>query len=360
MKHELIAELKKRNARIIEAIITKANTVCPGSIALIGIAGSFCHGDIHERSDLDLCIVINDDDGWKIADCFILNEVGFDIYCTPWHRLEAMAEYTNPHVTKLLHLDIVYHADETSLARYMSLRKTVQDKLDAPFSSEDAENVTRHFADAMRAYASVMLSDTAAECKYASARMLLAVEYLIYLSNKSYIRRGIRRIPEELQTMKRLPENFWIDYQQLIAANSRDDIQSYSTRLMKSTRAFVTTVTEPVTAKKEMTQDDIRGTYEEIFSNWRNKMVLAAQTDDAYLALMTMASCQELYDELATEYHVDRVRLFEGFQIDDLSRSAEEFDAAMEYYRCLYTQLGEPVRSYSSIEEFEKAYLERE
>ena len=87
-------------------------------------------------------------------------------------------------------------------------------------------------------------------------------------------------------------------------------------------------------------------------------MYLAAHTNDAYLALMTMASCQEFYDQLATEYSIDRVRLFEGFQIDDLSRSAELFDAAMEYYRRLYTQVGEPVRSYSSIEAFEKAYLE--
>jgi hypothetical protein len=360
MKQELIAELKERNARIIDAILKKADIVCPGSIALIGIAGSFCHGDIHERSDLDLCIVINDNNGWKIADCFILNEVGFDIYCTPWHRLEAMAEYTNPHVTKLLHLDIVHHADEASLARYVSLRKTVQDKLEAPFSSEDMKNVNGHFADAMQAYASVMLSDTTAECKYASAKMILAIEYLIYLANKSYIRRGIRRVPEELRAMEQLPQNFWSDYQLLIMAKSHDDIQAYSTRLMKSVRSFVTTFTESVMVKKELTQDAIRGTYEEIVSNWRSKMLLAAHTDDAYLSLMTMASCQGFYDEFSTEYNIERVRLYDGFQIDDLSRSAERFDAAAEYYRNLYAKLGEPIRSYASVEEFEKAYLERE
>ena len=89
-------------------------------------------------------------------------------------------------------------------------------------------------------------------------------------------------------------------------------------------------------------------------------MYLAAQTEDIYLALMTMASCQGFYDEFATEYNIDRVRLFEGFHIDDLSRSAERFNAAMEYYRCLYTQVGAPVRSYSSIEAFETAYLQCE
>lgn len=63
MEQALIAQLKNRNNRIIAAIIKKAGLVCPDSLALIGIAGSFHSGDIHERSDLDLCIVINDEDG---------------------------------------------------------------------------------------------------------------------------------------------------------------------------------------------------------------------------------------------------------------------------------------------------------
>jgi hypothetical protein len=212
----------------------------------------------------------------------------------------------------------------------------------------------------MKAYATVMLSDNAAECKYASAKMLVSLEYVIFLANKSYMKRGTRRIPAEIRALSRLPTNFLDDYQNLITARALEDIQSCSTQIMRTTRSFAMAIQESVAAKKDITRHDLEGTYEEIFSNWRNKMHLAAHTDDAYLALMTMASCQEFYDEFATEYNIDRVRLFEEFQIDDLSRSAERFDAAMEQCRCLYTRVGEPVRSYSSIEAFEKAYLERE
>src|SRR5512135_2701781 len=159
MEPELIKQLKDRNDRMIAAIIKKAGMVCPASIALIGIAGSFHSGDIHERSDLDLCIVINDEDGWKIASCFILGEVGHDLYCTRWNKLETMSQYLDPHVTKLLELDIVYCADETYLERYMALRKRVQDRLNAPFSSEDAKNVQVHFENALREYARIMLGE---------------------------------------------------------------------------------------------------------------------------------------------------------------------------------------------------------
>lgn len=34
--------------------------VCPGALAMIGVYGSMLTGDVHEKSDLDLLIVIND------------------------------------------------------------------------------------------------------------------------------------------------------------------------------------------------------------------------------------------------------------------------------------------------------------
>ena len=82
MERNLVQELTARNKKIIEAVIENAKKVCPDSIALIGIAGSFCSGDFYEKSDLDLCIVINDDDGWKLGSCFILDDVAHVIYCT--------------------------------------------------------------------------------------------------------------------------------------------------------------------------------------------------------------------------------------------------------------------------------------
>lgn len=358
MEQALIKQLKDRNDRIIAAIIKKAGLVCPDSLALIGIAGSFHTGDIHERSDLDLCIVINNEDGWKIASCFILDEVGHDIYCTRWSKLETMSQYLDPHVTKLLELDIVYCADDAYLERYMMLRHKVQDRLNAPFSTEDAMNVQRHLENAMKEYASIMLSDNAAEGKYASAKMLVPIEYVMYIANKSYIKRGIRRIPEEIRAMKILPQNFLQNYQELITARTVAEIKSCSTQLMNTSKAFVSELIGRVQTRKEITPESIEGTYEEIVSNWRNKMHLAAHTDHAYLALMTMASCQGFYDEFASEYNIERIRLHAGFKIDNLSRSAELFDDAMERHRCLYTQVGEPIRSYASIEAFEKAYLE--
>ncbi|WP_292591869.1 nucleotidyltransferase domain-containing protein [Mesotoga sp. UBA5825] len=45
-----------KNERSIKAVIEKSKRVCPDSVALVGIYGSFATGDIHDKSDLDLFI----------------------------------------------------------------------------------------------------------------------------------------------------------------------------------------------------------------------------------------------------------------------------------------------------------------
>ena len=90
--------------KIIDAIIRKAEKVCPDSLALIGLYGSAATGDMHEKSDLDLLILIQDDRGRQLADGFILTDtgIGYDMYCTTWEMLEADAECGHAHLAKLL------------------------------------------------------------------------------------------------------------------------------------------------------------------------------------------------------------------------------------------------------------------
>lgn len=172
MKAHMKKKLEERNDRIIKTIIKKAENVCPDAIALIGITGSFHSGDIYEKSDLDLCIVINNDSAWKIATCFILEDVAFDICCTPWSMLEEMSEYNNPYITKLLELDVVYCNDDKYMERYMELRSKIIGKLNRGYSIEDNKKAEKYINEATKEYANIMLSSKYGECRYAAAGML--------------------------------------------------------------------------------------------------------------------------------------------------------------------------------------------
>lgn len=120
--------LEERNQKIIDAIINKANIVCPESLALIGVYGSFATGDFYDKSDLDLLILINDDNGWKLGCTFIQDDlqVGHDIYCTNWEGLEYDAGYEHPNISKMMDAKIVYCADEKYKERLEVLRQKVK------------------------------------------------------------------------------------------------------------------------------------------------------------------------------------------------------------------------------------------
>ncbi|MGF7059005.1 hypothetical protein [Brassicibacter mesophilus] len=350
-------KLEERNDRIIKAVIKKAEKVCPGAIALIGVAGSFHSGDIYEKSDLDLCIVINDDSARKVESCFILQDVGFDIYCTPWSRLEEMAEYNNPFITKLLELDIVYCNDDKYMDKYMELRSKVTCKLNQEYSIEDNEKAEKFVNEASQGYADIMMSSKYGECRYALTDMLYCIEFAIYMYNKAYIKRGIKRIPEEISTMKYLPVGFNELYWKLIKAESVEEIKETSTILMKVVKDFAKLMRDRVIIKKEITEADIKGTYEEIYSNWRNKMYHAVDKNDTYLSLMTAASCQQFYNDMYSQYNIDRIDLMKNITSDNLMLLAKAFDDAMEEYKKNYDRLGTKIKCYKDLDVFEREYL---
>ena len=350
-------KLKERNDRIIQAVIKKTENVCPGAIALIGIAGSFHSGDIHEKSDLDLCVVINDDSARKVASCFILGDVAFDIYCTPWSKLEEMSEYNNPYITKLLELDIVYCNEDKYMQKYMELRSKVKDKLNQPYSILDNEKAEKFVNEASIAYSNIMLSNKYGECRYAAADMIFYIEFAIYMFNKAYIKRGVKRIPEEITAMKHLPIDFYELYWKLIKAVNVEEMKECGTMLMKSVKDFAKKMKDRAIFKKEIIEADINGTYEEIYSNWRNKMYHASDINDVYLSLMTAASCQSFYDEMYSEYNIVQIDLVKHIKTDNLALSAKAFDEAMEEYKKNYDRLGKAIKYYNDLEEFEIKYL---
>lgn len=350
-------ELFQRNEAIIKAVKSKAERVCPGAIDLIAVTGSFHSGNYYEKSDLDLLIVINDKSGQNVSKCFILGDTAHDIYCHTWGKLEKMAEYPSPHVIKLLDVDIVYCASEEAEQRYSLLRKNLLEILQRPLDRNDLEKVKRYFQSALEEFARLCIEEDFSHCKYLSSRIIYYIEYVLYILNKAYMKDGIQGIPRELCALKQLPNQFEELYFSLIRADNLTKLRQSARELLKNTDTLISQMEESLLPKKEISAAALCGSYEEIYSNWKNKMRRAADTDDQYLSLMTAASCQAFYDEMFQEYQMERFDLFADFDINDQSRSADCFDSVMERWRELYKTVSLPVCRYDRTEDFEKDYL---
>lgn len=109
--------------------------------------------------------------------------------------------------------------------------------------------------------------------------------------------------------------------------------------------------------RKAATKDVLTGTCEEMYSNWRSKLYLAAETGNRHLAFMSLISADAMLAEIGGEVSIDRYDVLGGYDAHDLHRTAEVFDGVLEGYLQEYTRVGLLANRYSDIDACVCAYL---
>ena len=351
-----VKKLETRNDKLIKAVIQKAQACCPEYIDLIGITGSFNTGDIHEKSDLDLLIVVNDVTATQtIATCFILEDVGFDFYCSEWSRFENMANFTDPHIAKLMDLKIVYSRNDKVLERYKTLKNLCKDNLTK--HNENATKAQKYLELALAEHSKIILSDDIGVGRFHTFLMIKNLEYSLYLLNNLYIKKGIKHIPEELSSFPLIPNNFLNIYKNVFTSISLVDLSERSTVLIKICRDFVKEKVAYLQRHEALANGDLEGTYEEIYSNWLNKMNRAAKDHDIHTAFMTMASCQEFYLEESKKYNLPLIQILQEFDPTDLDKTVLSFKNGMDAWKNICVRNEVKIKKYDSIENFKSEYL---
>lgn len=341
------------NDKLIEAIINKANQVCPGSLALIGIYGSFATGDVHTKSDLDLLVLINDEKGFCLADCFILDDVdiGYDIYCTSWEMLENDGECNHAHLSKLLDSPIIYVNDDTAVSRIEALREKARNVL---LSEGRFSKARACFDNARQMFAECFLTDSIAQIRTNAGAVIYFLMDSVMLANGGYFRKGVKRTFEELKMLS-LPFDMESMVMEIIRSETPDDVRAKLTRLMRCVHEYL-----PRQAKKEAPcKANVCGTYEEMFSNWRNKMIEAVENDDLFSSYMNMASCQFMVQDIMEHVQMDNLNFMNGFDPHDTEKNRRVFDEALNKYLEVYKKAGIHPRRFADVDEFIADYLKK-
>lgn len=176
-----------RDRKIIDGILCKAQAACPGALAMVGIYGSAATGDIHEKSDLDLLILAEDDRARKLADCFILEDemIGYDLYCTTWEMLEEDARCSHAHLSKLMDSEIVYLRDPEAGERLRVLREKAREILasDARFSRAEG-----CYEEAKKRYAECFLEDRLPRVRFCAGGVIHSLLDAVMLFHGKYFR----------------------------------------------------------------------------------------------------------------------------------------------------------------------------
>ena len=334
------------NKTIIDAVIKKADALCPDSLALIGVYGSVATGDEHEKSDLDLMILINDETGWVLADGFILDDidVGYDIYCTNWDMLEADAQCNHAHLSKLFDSKIVYCKDQSALKKLDEIKRKAAELLASDKRYDKANNA---YCEAKKMFAEVYLTESLSKVRSCAGKAIEFIENAVMLYNGQYFRKGTKRALDELRQLK-LPFDIETMIMDIICAETVEKIRAGLTELFVLTAEYIR-----APKKKELpSANNLSGTYEEMYSNWKNKMADAADRGDVYSSFMNLLSLQHMIHEIAEGIAVDAPEIMDKFDPQNLEKNVGVFDNALSNYLDEYEKAGISPKRFGSVAEF--------
>lgn len=339
------------NQKIIDAVIKKAEQVCPDSLALIGIYGSVATGDTYEKSDLDLLILIKNDEGWKLSTTFILEDrqVGYDIYCTTWESLVHDAECRHAQLSKLMDSGIVYIRDPEAYRKLCDLRAQTKQFLE---SEKRFQRAFELLDKAKVFYADACLHETLGQVRMDVFGVLHGLMDALMLFHGRYFRRGTKRMLEELSDLP-LEADFAENVKRMVSASDIPQLRALAKELLLYTRNHMHLEKD----KQLPSEDNLRGIYEEMYSNWRNKVEEAAKQEDGFASFMNMCSLQYMADEISSEVATGTFDIMEAYDPNCLGENVRIFDGVLEKYREEYRSAGMAVRRFPDADAFAADYL---
>ena len=357
MNDKLKQELLDKNSKLIDMVIERTKRDFTDDIALIGLTGSFSTNDFHEKSDLDLIIVNNTDKAWQMAECFIFDDVGYDIYCTSWKDLEKKAILENPGVSSLIDLQIIYYSKYEYLERFNHLKEKALQLLAKPIGDDCLKRAKKHIDLAKQDYADALIFEDIGAIRYAAGRVLYNIVNAIVNLNNTYFKRGIKRYLEELLSYQYLPLEFETLYMAVIDAKTINQLRNAAFLLLKTTVELFDLMKQDFTTQPIATYDNLRGTYEELWCNYRNKIIVSTTLKDKSYAFHATLGAQNFLDEMSNEYGTKELDIMRNFDSDNLELLKDAFLQVMDEYLLEYKKVERKVLKFDTFEELYDYYM---
>ena len=202
-------------------------------------------------------------------------------------------------------------------------------------------------------------ADTLSDVRWWSDGMITSVEDGLTMLNRKYYRLGVRARYTELEALERRPADLCALIDGVVSAGDGTAARNAAAALMKEAASVFREVGEAFAAPKTAPDpDDLAGTWEEMYSNWRGKMHLAAETGDRHLAFESLGAFGwMLNEEIGGEYRIGNYDVMAAYDPDDLRKTEANFDALLDRYREECRKTGVRLREYENVDAFVRAYL---
>ncbi len=260
---------------LLATIVEKIEASYSQDISLLICYGSYVTGEYSGLSDIDFFFVPSTNRGYELSHQFILDNIGYDLWPVSWDRLESVSNLADQPASILMDGEVLFASSDDDLQRLQDLKHRFTRNLSDAAVTRQA--IVKYLEQAKARYFN--LQDRASKTFFVDAvtiveTLLIAVACL----NGAYVKKGLKRLENELERLPMVPAGFLENYGQLISTRDRAKIQHIVSELICETDKLYQ-------SKFDRDRDnavpaaDLPGFYEEFKSTY-NKLRLACLERD--------------------------------------------------------------------------------
>jgi predicted nucleotidyltransferase len=266
---------------LLATIVEKIETTYSKDISLLICYGSYITGGHGALSDIDFFFVPKTKKGYELGYQFILNNIGYDLWPVSWERLTHISNLEEQIASILMDGELLFAASEDDLQKLNDLKSNLGQNLG---SKTMTRKISMRYVDKAKAIYFDMQSHERNLIFIDAVKIAENLLFAIAVMNGTYIKKGVKRIEDEVARFSVMPVRFLETYGKLIRAEETAEVQHIVNELIVETETLWKTQFEA--DQHSVDSSDLAGFYEEFKSTY-NKLLLACDEkiyENAYYA----------------------------------------------------------------------------
>ncbi len=326
---------------------------------LIGIRGHNISGDGH-----GVCFdyyVPATERGNELAETFIIDGIGHDLYPRSWERLENSVLLKDMPIA-IDAAEILYARSDEDKKRFMNLKERLHENLNNP---EFVYGKALEYMDqALEIYRTLIFEEKSYRVKSEAGYIHLNLSQAVAVLNHTYAESPLFSEAQALDTdpdsriyhcpeLKVVPKDFYRNGQALLKEQNPEKLKEIILLMLKNTREFILE-RKPCCEPQNLSETDyaaLADWYQELSLTWR-RLRLFCQNNLPELAYIDAGYLQNELLYIAQEFHVEEMNLLDSFDANHLSAFQACADSLEQKVLAILSDHQTAVKSYASVEAF--------
>lgn len=346
--------MKNIDRELMEWAIERIQAEYPEDVALlIGQVGACKTPEDEQNMAFDFFIPATER-GNQLAQTFIIEDMGYDLYPISWERLQGIVDFHEPRmIFAFMKGEVIYARNEEDQKRFESMKQELE--LNLRNKDKTFHKALEFLNTAMEIYQTMMFEDSLCAVRKAAGGVASYLMNAIAMVNGQYLRNGYGNLSLEMNEMNQIPERFEEVYEKVLKAVTIEELQMYTHELIKITRDMFIQM-KPTDQREERPEESIN--YDDL-ADWYQEARYSFRRIEYYVKEKSVEDCfllgcylQIEFDAIQDEFGLRNMELlgvFNGSKLDEFGKRAKELE---EYIVGVLEKHHAIVKIYGSLEEF--------